>query len=109
MRFFVCLLFLVVNGLCTSKGQTPAQQHQKHIIQLLQQGKNDSALLMNSRFMAEAITDNKLKDQAIANKLIGIYHFFEARPDSALPYYEKALRTFEKLNDTLESANVLNN
>jgi len=93
----------------TAQAVQADKSHQQLMFRLLQEGHNDSAYQLNENYLNAAIRSGSGRDQAVALKLKGVYHYFRALPDSALPYYHQSLNLFKKLNDTLEAANVLNN
>lgn len=103
------LFFLLSMCFATVLAGQDAKSHQQKVIRLLQEGHNDSAYQLNQNYLHAALRSGLRGEQAVALKLTGIYHYFQAKPDSALPYYHQSLQLFEKLNDTLEAANVLNN
>lgn len=66
--------------------------------------------LLSAETSAQYALDHQLqKEQAIANKMIGIFHYYRGENPEALNAYEKSLNIFNHLNFPLEQANILNN
>lgn len=55
-------------------------------------------------------SSNKLnKEEALANKYIGIIHYFQGNNQEALDFYQKSLKYFTQADMPVEHANLLNN
>lgn len=62
---------------------------------------NDALTLANSSGLD--------RQQAIAEKLIGIVHYYQGEHNKALKHYQLALSYFQQSNEAIEQANILNN